>query len=151
MASHSHRGLHHSQHPSAAASDASGWVESIGSLDDTHPATALLLGASQAATASHTNLASIPTSSNGIQAAEPMAVMTLTGVPSGCQLASDGDKLSTQQEFEASLEHGLGVMMAEVRLAAPITFVVSPQQQNHPKYCMDSCLKSLLHTPGWVC
>lgn len=113
MSSHSHhRGLHHTQHPSAAASDALGWVESIGSLDDTHPATALLLGA-QAPPLAQFNPASNAGSSNSAHA-DVKALNASSEQLGGSHMVPDAEKLSPDQEFEASLEHGLGVMMAEV-------------------------------------
>lgn len=108
--------MQHHQHPSAAATDASGWVESIGSLNDEHPATALLLGTPPAA-ASVQNGASKPGSSTSNSAADHTGVAAVpAAAPAGSDLlAADNDvQLSPEQEFEASLEHGLGVMMAEV-------------------------------------
>jgi hypothetical protein len=99
-----HRGLHHHQHPSAVAGDASGWVESIGALSDEHAATSLLLGSPPAA------------NGNMRAAANSAAAAAATDSPvgEGDLPAAAGVALSPEQEFEACLEHALTCMMAEV-------------------------------------
>lgn len=121
MSGRSHqRGLHHTQHSSAAANDASGWVESIGSLNDEHPATALLLGSPPTGAPIQNGTASKAGSSSGVDGMTAVADGA-ADISNGLAATAETDavlgdevKLSPEQEFEASLEHGLGVMMAEV-------------------------------------
>lgn len=101
-----HRGLHHQQHPSAVASDASGWVESIGALSDEHAATSLLLG-------------SPPAANGSMRAAASAVAAAAAAADSPAGAAGDTDEaaaasLSPEQEFEACLEHAVTCMMAEV-------------------------------------
>lgn len=110
-----HKGLHHHQHPSAAATDAAGWVESISALNDEHPATALLLGSPPAAGTS-----SMRRTSSGAGATEgsPAAASPAGGSEGVLSPAgSAGVKLSPAQEFDAALDHAVDVMLTEVRTA----------------------------------
>lgn len=118
-----HRGLHHQQHPSAVASDASGWVESIGALSDEHAATSLLLGS--------------PPAANGSMCAAASAVAAAAAAadsPAGA--AGDTDEaaaaaaasLSPEQEFEACLEHAVTCMMAEVAAVGEVMLEVGAPQ-----------------------
>lgn len=106
MSGRSHqRGLHHHQHPSAVAGDASGWVESIGALGDEHAATSLLLGS--------------PPCSTGLAANGSAAVRGPEGPVGANGLTEDeAAQLSPEQEFEACLEHALACMIAEVGMPA---------------------------------
>jgi hypothetical protein len=129
-----HRGLHHQQHPSSAAHDAAGWVESISALSDEHPATALLLGSPPAARpvpAPHTTLRPGSSSSGGDPGAQQGAspLSPAAAAPAGVDgegpapacgtaaaaAAAAGPKLSPQEEFDACLEHAVDVMLTEVR------------------------------------
>lgn len=118
-----HRGLHHQQHPSAVASDASGWVESIGALSDEHAATSLLLGSPPAANGS------MPAAASAVAAAAAAA-----DSPAGA--AGDTDEaaaaaaasLSPEQEFEACLEHAVTCMMAEVAAVGEVMLEVGAPQ-----------------------
>jgi hypothetical protein len=121
-----HRGLHHQQHPSSAATDAAGWVESISALSDEHPATALLLGSppagardNNAGSSSNTANSMRRASSGGGDAspASPAGVTEPELAPAGdtAAAAGSGTKLSPEQEFDASLDHAVDVMLTEVR------------------------------------
>eukprot|EP00775_Hariotina_reticulata_P007899 gene7899-8095_t len=100
--------------PQHAGADASGWVESISSLSEEHPATALLLGSPRSAAANHSNAAAAKSGSSGAMLAEDACAERADAAGSGDGQAQVGRKVSSEQEFEACLEHALGVMLAEV-------------------------------------
>ncbi|WIA29284.1 hypothetical protein OEZ86_011789 [Tetradesmus obliquus] len=118
-----HRGLHHQQHPSAVASDASGWVESIGALSDEHAATSLLLG-------------SPPAANGSMRAAASAVAAAAAAADSPAGAAGDTDEaaaaaaasLSPEQEFEACLEHAVTCMMAEVAAVGEVMLEVGAPQ-----------------------
>lgn len=115
MASRSHhRGLHHHLSPSAVAGDASGWVESIGALNDEHAATALLLGSPPAAANSSGSAAG---KASGAARAAAIADGHAAKDTEGGSAASGAAPaaLRPEQEFGACLEHALACTMAEVR------------------------------------
>lgn len=107
---HHHKGMHHALHPSAAASDASGWVESISALNDEHPATALLLGSTPpGASGASTGAGAAPGGSAGAAAAA--ALRGAAAEPAGAQQQPQ----SPEEEFESCLEHALMLATTEVR------------------------------------
>jgi hypothetical protein len=125
------KGLHHHYLTSAAADDAAGWVEGISALDESHPATALMLAdapSSHAQAAAGTAPAaagsSAPPSSS--KAAPPPArgdtapAGAVTSSPGGKDTTA-GDKgppgegrVASEDAFQSQLEHELDLMALEV-------------------------------------
>ncbi|KAF6266501.1 hypothetical protein COO60DRAFT_1632621 [Scenedesmus sp. NREL 46B-D3] len=133
-----HRGLHHQQHPSAAAGDASGWVESIGALSDEHAATSLLLGSPPAANGSMRGAA------NSAAAAAAAARDSPAGAEAHCEQAAAAAGASPEQEFEACLEHAVTCMMAEVAAVGEVMLEVGAPQGWGPSRLNSQQLEQVL-------
>eukprot|EP00879_Flechtneria_rotunda_P004973 GHRR01005249.1.p1 GENE.GHRR01005249.1~~GHRR01005249.1.p1 ORF type:complete len:692 (+),score=252.35 GHRR01005249.1:378-2453(+) len=129
---HHSKGLHHNLHHTAAAADASGWVESISEMTEEDPATALLVGSPPAntSTSSMKHAAAVKAAATGSSAGladshSGPAGSAVTGKANGLGGVSvEGTKLTPDQEFNACLEHALGVMMAEVTAVGEVMLEV---------------------------
>lgn len=101
-------------------------MESISALSDEHPATALLLGSPSGRnstggarrTSSGAGSMELPAGT----AASPAGVSDGVLSPAGSG-GVGGAKLSPQQDFDASLDHAMDVMLTEVRFVWPWTAV----------------------------
>jgi hypothetical protein len=118
--------------PQHAGADPSGWVESISSLSEEHPATALLLGSprSQAADSSKAAAAAVKSGSSAAVPSDDTYPERAVGSSAG--LSPVGVKMSVEAEFEACLEHALGVLLAEV------TDWLMSQQSSWCRCCLNS-------------
>jgi hypothetical protein len=134
------KGLHHHYLTSAAADDAAGWVEGISALDESHPATALMLAdavphpthTAAAAAAVNKTAAPGPASSKPSSSTAPVSggdtapAGALTPSPggkdttSGSTSGAPGDRAVTggapagEVTFQSQLDHELDLMALEV-------------------------------------
>lgn len=94
-------------------------MESISALSDEHPATALLLGSPSGCNSTGgARRTSSGAGSMELPIGSPAGVSDGALSPAGSGSVG-GAKLSPQQEFAASLDHAMDVMLTEVRRMRP--------------------------------
>lgn len=136
-----HRGLHHIQNTgSSAVQDASGWVEGITALNEEHPATALMhtdpvtglpspqIPPTKTGVNGGVNGSQGPQTSSGSASETAPAHGNINGKGAGGNggtfIVNEGavagvvNALTPEEEFDACLDHALGVMAVEVSQAS---------------------------------
>lgn len=138
-------------------------MESISALSDEHPATALLLGSPPAgardnnAGSSSNTANSMRRASSGGGDASPASPAGVTGpelAPAGdtaaAAAAGSGAKLSPEQEFDASLDHAVDVMLTEVHAVGEMMLDVGAPHGWGPKRLTAEQLQAVLERLTWA-